>query len=165
MSRAGVIGSLRRLGIGPGVGAVLVGAFLLCAILGPLVAPASPTAQDLDHLLEGPSHAHLLGTDENGCDVLSQLLYGSRLAALISTTVVGVSLVIGITVGVIAGYFGGALDEAIMRMVDILLAFPGLLLNLAIVIYLITRVVQRRRSHSGNNRGRRGSCVLGSLQR
>jgi peptide/nickel transport system permease protein len=129
----GLARSLGRLGVGPGLGAVLVGAFLLCATAGPLLAPASPTAQDLDHLLEGPSRAHLLGTDENGCDVLSELLHGARLAALISTTVVGVSLIIGIAVGVIAGYFGGALDEAIMRVVDILLAFPGLLLNLAIV--------------------------------
>jgi peptide/nickel transport system permease protein len=124
---------VRRIGIGPLVGAVLVAAFLLAAIAGPPLAPDSPTAQHLDQLLQGPSRAHLLGTDENGCDVLSELLHGARLAALISTTVVGLSLLIGLGVGVVAGYFGGAVDEAVMRLVDVLLAFPGLLLNLAIV--------------------------------
>ena len=89
--------------------------------------------QNLGHLLEKPSHAHLLGTDENGCDVLSQLLWGARLAAGISLTVVALCLVIGIAVGTIAGYFGGAVDDVIMRAVDVLLAFPGILLNLAIV--------------------------------
>jgi peptide/nickel transport system permease protein len=127
---------MRRLGgigVGPRVGAALLGAFVLMALVGPLLAPDSPTAQHLDHLLEPPSRAHLLGTDENCCDLLSQMLYGARLAALISTTVVGISLVVGMAVGIVAGYFGGAVDEVIMRFVDILLAFPGLLLNLAIV--------------------------------
>jgi peptide/nickel transport system permease protein len=124
---------MKRLGIGPTLGLVLLGVFFLAALLGPLLAPYPPEQQSLDHLLEGPSRAHLLGTDENGCDVLSMLLYGARLAAGISLTVVFLCLVIGVTVGTIAGYFGGAVDDAIMRVVDILLAFPGILLNLAIV--------------------------------
>jgi peptide/nickel transport system permease protein len=123
----------RRIAPGEALGVALVGAFAVLALVGPLLAPDSPTAQHLDHLLEPPSRAHLLGTDENGCDVLSQMLHGARLAAVIATAVVGVSAAIGTTVGVVAGYFGGTLDEVVMRVVDVLLAFPGMLLNLAIV--------------------------------
>jgi peptide/nickel transport system permease protein len=122
-----------KLGPGPTVGLLLLAVFFAAALFGPLVAPYGPEAQNLAHLLEKPSHAHLLGTDENGCDVLSQLLYGARLAAGISLTVVALCLGIGIAVGTIAGYFGGTVDEVIMRAVDVLLAFPGILLNLAIV--------------------------------
>jgi peptide/nickel transport system permease protein len=122
-----------KLGPGPTVGLLLLAVFFAAALFGPLVAPYGPETQNLAHLLEKPSHAHLLGTDENGCDVLSQLLYGARLAAGISLTVVALCLGIGIAVGTIAGYFGGTVDEVIMRAVDVLLAFPGILLNLAIV--------------------------------
>jgi peptide/nickel transport system permease protein len=124
---------LAPLGIGPAVGLVLLALFFFAAVVGPLLAPYGPETQNLGHLLERPSHAHLLGTDENGCDVLSQMLYGARLAAGISLTVVALCLVIGIAIGTIAGYFGGLVDEVIMRVVDVLLAFPGILLNLAIV--------------------------------
>jgi peptide/nickel transport system permease protein len=122
-----------KLGVGPAIGLALLLLFFFAAIAGPMLAPYGPESQNLGHLLEKPNHAHLLGTDENGCDVLSQLLYGARLAAGISLTIVALCLVIGIAVGTIAGYFGGAVDEIIMRGVDILLAFPGILLNLAIV--------------------------------
>lgn len=118
---------------GRSIGTALLLLFLLMALFGPFLAPYSPTAQSLDHLLELPSRAHLLGTDENGCDLLSQLLYGARLAAGLSVAVVGLCLTIGILLGTLAGYFGGIIDEIIMRVVDILLAFPGILLNLAIV--------------------------------
>jgi peptide/nickel transport system permease protein len=118
---------------GPLVGACLIGLFFAAALVGPLLAPHNPEAQHLDHLLEGPTRAFLLGTDENGCDLLSELLWGARLAAGISLLTVAVCLGVGVTVGTVAGYFGGAVDEAIMRVVDILLAFPGILLNLAIV--------------------------------
>jgi peptide/nickel transport system permease protein len=124
---------MKRLGVGPTIGLVLLGMFFVAAVFGPLVAPYPPEQQSLDHLLEGSSRAHWLGTDENGCDVLSMLLFGARLAAGISFTVVLISLVVGVAIGTIAGYFGGAVDDAIMRVVDILLAFPGILLNLAIV--------------------------------
>jgi peptide/nickel transport system permease protein len=124
---------MKKLGVGPTIGLVLLGIFFSAAIVGPWLAPYPPGQQSLDHLLEGPSSAHLFGTDENGCDLLSMLLYGARLAAGISMTVVILCLVIGVTVGTIAGYFGGAVDDVIMRVVDVLLAFPGILLNLAIV--------------------------------
>jgi peptide/nickel transport system permease protein len=124
---------LAKIGIGPSFGMLLLAFFFFAALLGPFLAPFGPETQNLGHLLEKPSHAHLLGTDENGCDVLSEMLYGARLAAAISLTVVALCLVIGILVGTIAGYFGGLVDEIIMRVVDVLLAFPGILLNLAIV--------------------------------
>ena len=76
--------ALVRFGPGPVLGALLIGGFVLVALFGPFLAPDSPTAQHLGELLQGPSRAHLLGTDENGCDVLSQALFGARLAAAIS---------------------------------------------------------------------------------
>jgi peptide/nickel transport system permease protein len=124
---------MKKLGAGGWIGAVLIALFLLMAIFGPLVAPYSPSQQSLDHLLELPSRAHWLGTDENGCDLLSQLLHGARLAALISLSVVAICFVVGTAVGTLAGYFGGVIDELLSRFIDVLLAFPGILLNLAIV--------------------------------
>jgi peptide/nickel transport system permease protein len=123
----------RRYGLGPLIGGALILAFFALALFGPMLAPYDPESQNLDHLLELPSRAHLLGTDENGCDLLSQLLFGARLAAAISLSVVALCLVVGTAVGTIAGYFGGWVDEGVMRLVDVLLAFPGILLNLAIV--------------------------------
>jgi peptide/nickel transport system permease protein len=120
-------------GVGPKIGLALLGLFFLAALIGPALAPYPPELQSLDHLLEGPSRAHLLGTDENGCDLLSMMLHGARLAAGISMAVVLLCLVVGVAVGTVAGYFGGATDDVIMRVVDVLLAFPGILLNLAIV--------------------------------
>ncbi len=115
------------------LGVVLVVAFLAVAIFGPVFAPHSPTEHDLDRILEGPSAEHWLGTDQNGVDVLSAMLYGARTALIISGSVVLASAVIGVTLGLIAGYYGGFIDELIMRVVDVLLAFPGILLNIAIV--------------------------------
>lgn len=129
------VAAWRRLSPGTVIGAGLLGLILLVALLGPLLC-GSPTAQDLDHLLEGPSRAHLLGTDENGCDLLAQICHGARLAALISLSVVGICLSVGVALGTLAGYLGGLVDEAVMRVIDVLLAFPGILLNLAIVAVL-----------------------------
>ncbi len=124
---------MRRLSLGAWLGAALLGVFVLVAIFGPFLAPYAPEAQSLDHLLEPSSRAHLLGTDENGCDLLSQLLWGARLAAGISIVTVALCALLGTALGVVAGYLGGWVDEAVMRVVDVLLAFPGILLNLAIV--------------------------------
>ena len=106
---------------------------MLVALLGPFVAPYSPTQQDLDHLLAGPSAAHWLGTDENGVDLLSELLHGARLALLISGVVMLICASLGTAIGVLAGYYRGWVEEVVMRAVDVLLAFPGILLNIAIV--------------------------------
>lgn len=124
-----------RAGLSPAtwIGISLIAVFLLTAILGPIVAPYSPTAQDLDQILAGPSAAHWLGTDENGVDVLSELLSGARLALYISGVVVLICATAGTALGILAGYYRGVVDEIVMRVVDILLAFPGILLNIAIV--------------------------------
>ena len=129
---------MRRPPTGALLGGTLLLLFLLLAALGPPLAPYSPEAQSLDHLLEGPSALHWLGTDENGCDLFSQLLWGARLAAGISIAVVAICFVVGTALGVIAGYLGGWADELVMRLVDVLLAFPGILLNLAIVALVPT---------------------------
>ena len=123
---------LSRLSFGTWVGAALLGVFLLVALLGPLLLGRSPTAHDLDHLLEGPSTQHWLGTDESGSDLLTQLCHGARLLLGLAAAVVSICLFVGVIVGTVAGYFGGWLDEVIMRLIDVLLAFPGILLNIAI---------------------------------
>jgi len=124
---------LRGLSPGAWLGAGLLALFVLAALVGPLLAPHSPTAGDLDARMLGPSATHWLGTDENGVDLLSELLFGARLALGISVAVVAVCAATGVVLGTMAGYFGGVVDELVMRVVDILLAFPGILLNLAIV--------------------------------
>jgi peptide/nickel transport system permease protein len=123
---------LSRLSFGTWVGAALLALFLLVALLGPPLMGRTPTAHDLDHLLEGPSAAHLLGTDESGSDLLTQLCYGARLLLGLASAVVSICLILGVVIGTLAGYFGGWLDEIIMRIIDVLLAFPGILLNIAI---------------------------------
>ncbi len=114
-------------------GIILMSYFVFLAIAGPWLAPYSVVHQDLDARFLGPSTSHWLGTDQHGIDTLSQLLHGTRLAAMISTSVVLVCATLGTILGIIAGYYRGIVDEVIMRIVDILLAFPGILLNIAIV--------------------------------
>lgn len=115
------------------IGIILMSSFVFLAIFGPSLAPYSVEHQDLDARFLGPSAAHWLGTDQHGIDTFSQLLHGTRLAAIISCSVVFVCALSGTVLGVIAGYYRGIADEIIMRIVDILLAFPGILLNIAIV--------------------------------
>lgn len=123
----------RFLSPGTVVGLFLLSLFVLGGVLGPLLWRVSPLTQDLEHLLLGPSWQHPLGTDENGCDVLAALLHGARLAAGISLSVVSLCLSTGVVIGTLAGYLRGLWDDIIMRVIDILMAFPGILLNLAIV--------------------------------
>src|SRR5262249_38068852 len=125
---------MKRLALGPGawVGLALVCGFAALAVVGPLVAPFDPDAQNLGHLLRRPGAGHLLGTDATGCDLLSELLYGARLAAAISGATVLACLTIGTAVGTLAGYAGGWVDDVLMRVVDVLMAFPGILLNLVV---------------------------------
>jgi peptide/nickel transport system permease protein len=115
------------------IGLGLIALFVVTALVGPLAAAYSPRQQDLDHILAAPSAAHWLGTDENGVDLLSEVLHGARLALVISGVVVVVCSALGTAIGIAAGYYRGAVDEIVMRAVDILLAFPGILLNIAIV--------------------------------
>jgi peptide/nickel transport system permease protein len=96
------------------------------------LAPYEPNAQNLRNRLQPPSLAHPLGTDQLGRDMLSRLMVGARVSMRIGVVVVAISLVIGTTVGVVSGYLGGWVDEALMRLVDVLLAFPGILLALVV---------------------------------
>lgn len=114
----------------------LVGLFALCAILGPVVAPYARGALDLRHPLAPPSAAHWLGTGENGVDLFSALLEGARLAAIVALAVVGTAFVTGTLVGTAAGYARGFFDAAVLRVIDVFLAFPDILLNVAIVAAL-----------------------------
>ncbi|PYR54825.1 MAG: peptide ABC transporter permease [Acidobacteria bacterium] len=126
------------------VGAVIVAVAALAALVGPLLTPYDPSAQALALRLQGPSLAHPLGLDELGRDILARLLAGARISFLVGVVVVGVSSAIGVTLGSIAGYFGGVVDDAISRVIDVLMAFPGILLAIALVAVLgpsLTNVV------------------------
>jgi peptide/nickel transport system permease protein len=118
------------------VGAVIVGLAVLAALFGPIVAGADPSTQDLALRLEGPTWLHWFGLDELGRDIFARLLVGARISLLVGLVVVGVSATIGTILGSVAGYYGGLVDEAISRLTDILLAFPGLLLAIAVVAVL-----------------------------
>jgi len=117
-------------------GVIIVIAAVMMAIAGPLVSPFDPAAQELSLRLDGPSSTHWFGLDELGRDVLARVLSGARISLLVGLVVVGVSSIVGTLMGAAAGYFGGAVDEIISRATDILLAFPGLLLAIAIVAVL-----------------------------
>jgi peptide/nickel transport system permease protein len=106
---------------------------LAIAAFGPLLVGTSPEAIDLAHAYELPNALHLLGTGDNGIDMLAALVHGARLAALISTSVVAISLVIGATLGALAGLRGGAFESLVMALCDLLQAFPAVLLNIALL--------------------------------
>jgi peptide/nickel transport system permease protein len=115
------------------ISAVYVVLLTLACVLAPLIAPYAPLAEDLAHVQEGPSAAHLLGTDELGRDVLSRLLYGGQLTLLGVVECVGVLLVISLPVGLAAGYLGGWVDRAVNAAVDLLLSVPGIIVVLAVL--------------------------------
>lgn len=119
------------------LGAIIVALTLIVALLADVLAPYELGQIDVTRQLEPPSADHLLGTDENGADVLTMVLYGTRVAALVGVITVLLCSLIGITVGCISGYFGGWVDEVLMRLTEILMAFPGILL--AILIIFITQ--------------------------
>jgi peptide/nickel transport system permease protein len=118
------------------VGVIIVATALLAALIGPAVAPFDSSAQMLALRLEPPSSAHLFGLDELGRDILVRVLAGARISFFVGLTVVTVSAAIGTMLGAVAGYFGGWLDDVISRVIDVLLAFPGLLLAIALVAVL-----------------------------
>jgi peptide/nickel transport system permease protein len=118
------------------LGAAIVLTTVLAAIAGPFLAPFDPSDQELALRLEGPTGLHWFGLDELGRDIFARVLSGARISLVVGFVVVGVSSSIGIVMGSIAGYFGGRIDEAISRVIDILLAFPGLLLAIALVAVL-----------------------------
>ncbi|MGE5186567.1 MAG: ABC transporter permease [Acidobacteriota bacterium] len=115
------------------VGAAMIASFVVIGMFGPWLAPYDPSRGVLADRFASYSSAHWLGTDSKGVDMLSQLLWGARSALEISISVVAIASTVGLALGTIAGWFRGAVDEIVMRVVDILMAFPGILLNIAIV--------------------------------
>jgi peptide/nickel transport system permease protein len=118
------------------IGLVIIGVFLLTAVFAPLIAPHNPTAFSLGDQLLPASVTHPLGTDELGRDVLSRLIWGSRITLLMTLGAVLLALVTGAFLGIVAGYRGGWVDTAIMRCIDVLLAIPTFLLAVAIIAAL-----------------------------
>ncbi|HEY7624180.1 MAG TPA: nickel transporter permease [Candidatus Limnocylindria bacterium] len=110
----------------------LIAVLALCAALAPLLAPYDPLAQDLSSRLRPPSGAHWLGTDSLGRDIASRILYGARISLVIGVVVVVSAGVVGTVIGLVAGYAGGFVDEGLMRLTEVFLAFPALILAMAI---------------------------------
>jgi peptide/nickel transport system permease protein len=126
------------------VGAVIVTMIVTGAVLAPWLVPFDPAVQQLALRLEGPTTTHWFGLDELGRDILSRVMLGARVSLFVGLVVVGVSSTVGMAVGAVAGYYGGRIDQLISRVMDILLAFPGLLLAIALVAVLgpsLTNVV------------------------
>jgi peptide/nickel transport system permease protein len=131
VSRRQALGrALRRPSIG--AGALILLFFIAAALCAPLIAPADPLAQNVVASLRPPSPDHLLGTDKLGRDIFSRMLYGARISLVVGIAVVLIAGAIGTLLGLIAGYSGGLLDEALMRVTDLFFAFPALILAMAI---------------------------------
>jgi peptide/nickel transport system permease protein len=113
------------------VGAGIVLVVILAALFAPVIAPADPAAQRSKRLLP-PSREHLMGTDELGRDTLSRIIYGARVSLQVGVIAVVIALVVGAILGVAAGFFGGRVDSWLMRVVDVMFAFPGLVLAIVI---------------------------------
>jgi ABC-type dipeptide/oligopeptide/nickel transport system permease subunit len=126
------LGRLRRSRLAL-VGVAIVGLTALVGLVAPLFVTADPVGMDFAALLKGPSRAHLLGTDQFGRDVLARLVWGARLSVSIGAVAVALALVVGVPIGALSGYAGGAVDNVLMRCMDALLAFPALLLALGLV--------------------------------
>lgn len=125
-------------------GAAIVMGMAVAALFGPLILSIDPTLQELSRRLEGPSRDHLFGLDELGRDVLARLLAGARISLMVGVAVVSISATLGTVVGSLSGYAGGWFDEIVGRLMDVLLAFPGILLAIAMVAVLgpsLTNVV------------------------
>lgn len=119
------------------LGGCIVGTVILAALGADLLVSAGPDVQDLDHQLASPSMHHWLGTDENGRDLLGLIVHGARIALWVAIPTVLISTVVGTALGAVAGFFGGKVDGWIMRLTDVVMAFPGVLL--AILILFITQ--------------------------
>jgi peptide/nickel transport system permease protein len=117
-------------------GGAVVGVLAMLAVLAPVLAPWDPNRHDTRRILAPPSKSHWLGTDQLGRDVLSRVLYGTRISLAVGFVSVGIAAVIGILLGAAAGYHGGMVDGLIMRLVDLMLVFPRFFLLLAVLAFL-----------------------------
>jgi len=116
------------------VGAIILFLLIGCAILAPVIAPYSYSFQNLDLGASPPSSEHLLGTDILGRDLLSRILYGARISLLVGFVATGVALVIGVSWGIVAGYFGGRVDQIMMRIVDVLYGLPFIIFIILLMV-------------------------------
>lgn len=117
-------------------GLVIAGIYLIVGVLGPVLAPHDPTAIDATARFQPPSLEHPFGTDTRGRDILSRVMYGARQSLYVAVIVVTIASSIGVTLGLVAGYFRGLVDEVVMRFIDVLFAFPAILLALLIITIL-----------------------------
>ena len=112
---------------------VILCIIIFCAVFAPLISPYDPIYQDIGAALSGPTSEHILGTDSVGRDLLSRLLYGGRTTIMGSLSIVALSILLGLPIGLFCGYYGGWIDSLFMRICDILLSFPSLLLAFVLV--------------------------------
>lgn len=118
------------------VGLGFLGLLVLCALAADVVSPYRPLEQAMNQRLRPPSASHLLGTDDFGRDILSRILFGSRISLQVGFVAVGIAGTLGIVLGLLSGYFGGWIDNVLMRCMDVLLAFPAILLAVTIMALL-----------------------------
>jgi len=118
------------------LGASLFFTILLAAIFAPAIVPYDPSAINFRDKLVAPSLAHLMGTDDLGRDIFSRVVYGARTSLIVGCTVLALAMMVGVPIGLAAGYFGGKIDQVLMRLTDIFLAFPPMLLPIAITAAL-----------------------------
>jgi len=121
-------------------GVAILFLFLLGAIFAPLLTSFDPTKPNFGNAFQQPSATHIFGTDELGRDVFARILYGSQISLLIGLISVSFGLMLGVPVGALSGYYGGKLDLIVQRLIDIMIAFPGILLAIVIVTMLGTGV-------------------------
>lgn len=120
---------------------IVVIVLAVVAVIGPAIAPYDPLRPDFRRIAEPPSAQHWLGTDQNGRDILSRIIHGTRISVSIGVAAVLLGLAVGTTMGLVAGYFGGRVDSILMRAVDVMLAFPGILLAILIISVLGSSVL------------------------
>ena len=118
------------------IGSCVVLSLITIALLAPILAPYDPTTIDIQNVLSPPCKAHLLGTDELGRDLLSRMIWGSRVSLKVGIVAVGIAMIIGIIIGSVSGFYGGTADAILMRFVDVMLAFPTFFLILAVIAIL-----------------------------
>ncbi|HWX77183.1 MAG TPA: ABC transporter permease, partial [Candidatus Acidoferrales bacterium] len=118
------------------IGLVILGLLVATALFAPAITTYDPAQQNLENDLLFHSSEHLLGTDKLGRDIFSRTVYGGRISLFVGVTTVAVSVFVGLLVGSLSGYFGGWADQFLMRAIDVLLAFPGILLAIAITAVL-----------------------------
>ncbi|MAG12967.1 MAG: hypothetical protein CMN78_00030 [Spirochaetales bacterium] len=118
------------------VGGAIILLFVCLAVIAPLVTPYNPEEMDPENALQTPGHGHLMGTDDFGRDIATRVLFGTRISLTVGIVAVGIGGSIGLIVGLLAGYFGGPFDFFVMRLIDVMLTFPGILLALLIMTVL-----------------------------